>query len=171
MEAMKSFGVIVFVNTRQGKDESGKLPSNVEAKFRAFKERTIPKVYMTSADLTQDFGSFTYTQLKPQDFRKIFRDAKKKIRTAKKSGLLSSTGAEEKAADSETDADVVNIEDPQLETWETAKGDKVKAKLIRVDKGETYVFKTDKGKTIEAKLKHLSAESQTRLKKLVEENK
>lgn len=168
---MKSFGVVVFVNEQKGKSETGQLPDSVKNAFRAIKENTIPSVYITSADLTQDFGSFSYSKMKPQDFSKLFRDPKKKIREAKKAGFLSSTGIKVKAVEAQANPDVITIKNPQLETWETAKGTKVNAMLVSVIKDETYVFKTDKGKKIEAKLVHLSSESQLKLKKLLKENK
>lgn len=131
-------------------------------------------VVILSPDLTQKFGAFKYAQLKPQEFSKIFRDAKKKIREAKKLGGLSSVGkveiADQEAQDTESSkAGVVTIASPQLESWESKQGSEIKAMLMRVE-NDLFIFKTSKGKILKVKSSQLSTDSVDRAKALMAEN-
>ena len=173
MKAMKSMGEVVFVNFSKGNDESLKLPSEVEAYFQTIQNKKInnvPMVVIFSPDLTQKFGAFKYTQLKPQAFSKLFKDAKKKIKEAKKTGGLSSVGKVE-IADKESPKDgVVTISSPKLESWESKKGSVIKAMLMRVEHDDLFIFKTSKGKILKVKSSQLSAESVDRVKALISQS-
>ncbi|MGJ8658034.1 MAG: hypothetical protein ACSHX6_16420 [Akkermansiaceae bacterium] len=92
--------------------------------------------------------------MKGQDYSKIFKDTKKKIREAKKTGELSETGAiataetEEADTSSEvSDSDAVVILSPRLRTWKSSKGSEIKAKLIKFENG-IYQLETSRGKVI-----------------------
>jgi len=173
MKAMKSIGKVVFVDITKGVNEEMKLPSEVTAYFDKIKEDTIPSVVIVSPDLTQCFGFYSYSQLKPQNYSKIFKEAKKKIKEAKKAGGLSSVGkvevAEAEAKDA-TDTDTVTINSPTLETWKSKQGSEIKAMLIRVEHDDLFIFKTSKGKTLKVKPSQLSSDSVERVEKLVAEN-
>ena len=171
-------GEVVFVDITRGNDESLKLPAEVEAYFNEIenkKRRMVPMVVILSPDLTQKFGAFKYAQLKPQEFSKIFKDAKKKIKEAKKVGGLSSVGkveiADQEAKDKESSKDgVVIISSPQLESWESKQGSEIKAMLMRVENDDLFIFKTSKGKILKVKSSQLSTDSVERAKALMAEN-
>ncbi len=185
MKELKSLGLVVLVDTANQSKERQLIPSEVAEGLRAA-GNSIPSVFVTSADLTQNFGSFSYKKLKSGDYRKIFKDAKEKIREAKKAGTLAVLGSSSsgKAVSTKTTTDkstgaedemedqpgVVKIKNPKLITLKTTKGTTVNAKLLRVVHNEIYVFETDKGKKIEAKLRHLSYESRDLVEKILEEN-
>ncbi len=175
MKSMKSIGEIVFVDITRGNDESLKLPAEVEAYFDEIQDkkmRMVPMVVILSPDLTQKFGAFKYVQLKHQEFSKIFKDAKKKIREAKKLGGLSSVGKVEIAdQDNESSKEgVVTIGSPQLESWESKQGSEIKAMLMRVEHDDLFIFKTSKGKILKVKSSQLSKDSVDRVKALMAEN-
>ena len=172
MKDLKSLGVVVFLDVGKNSEEYQLVPAEVNKGFKAAGTGAVPSVYLTSADLTQDFGSFGFNTLKSKDFRKVFKDAKKEIREAKKVGALSSlTAVEETATDTvEDEPGVVKISDPELLSLTTAKGAAIKVKLLRVVENKTYVFETSKGKKIEAQLEHLSSESQEQVKTILADN-
>ena len=87
LKELKRVGVVVFVDSNSKSEDYKAAPQEVSSKLQKV-SGSLPIVALTSADMTQDFGSFAHKQLKSQDFRKIFKDAKKKIREAKKAGSL-----------------------------------------------------------------------------------
>lgn len=169
MKETRTWSVVLFVDSAN-KKEFQKLPPKLKTKVSNLSGKYIPKIHFTSADLSQDFGSFHHTQMRSQNFRDLFRETKKKVREAKKEGLLSSTSAkaDEPNTDEDTDS-IVTIENPSLSDWKSAKGSTIKAKLLRIEEQETYVFQTASGKTLKVKKEQLDVSSIEKAQQLVAE--
>jgi hypothetical protein len=167
MKKLRSIGPVVFVDYSKKVREDLKLPAEVKAFFGKVSGGIIPKVAIISPDLKRCFGVYDYRVLKSQEYGKIFNEAKKKIKEAKKAGELSFTGKELKK---EKIAGVVAIDGTEVEIWQSKQGKEIKAKLIRVEHGELFVLETSEGKTIKVKLNQLSLESADRAKALLKRN-
>lgn len=169
MKETRTWSVVLFVDSSD-KKEFQKLPPKLKTKVSKLSGKYIPKIHFTSADLSQDFGSFHHEQMRSQNFRDLFREPKKKIREAKKEGLLNSTSeqADEPSTEGEKDS-TVTIENPTLSDWKSAKGSIIKAKLLRIEEQETYVFQTASGKTLRVKKEQLDANSIKKAQQLITE--
>ena len=87
---MKSYAKVVFVDSK----ESTTLPAKVTTAIRAA-GNSIPLLVFMSPDNETVLGSFNHGTLKNQEYSKIFRDLKKKIKKAKKEGNFKNTGSKD----------------------------------------------------------------------------
>lgn len=132
----------------------------------------IPYVILTTPDLEESFGGYTHKHLKSGDYSAIFREAKKKIREAKKIGRLDYTEEpdSEEATETLPDNQTVEILNPTTEQWSASSGTTIQAKLLKVENGRDYVFETPQGKIIKVTLDQLSKSSSEKAKALIEAN-
>lgn len=168
--------VIVNVHT-----EMGQLPEEI---LKAQQGVAGPYPYVILADpaLTKVYGAYNHTKLKGQDYRDIFRDAKRAasadIREDKFNLDLGPSKAEEKvaraddeeaspdAAVQEEEIDMVRIENPKMRTWTSSKGTTLEAKLVGVEDNKIFVLMTGSGDKIRVTEKQLSLKSRIAAKEL-----
>ena len=158
---LKSMTVPVIINISQ---ETQQLPKEVQDAYRAA-GGAMPIVVLTDPAMTKIYGTYSHSQLKGQDYRTIFRDAKRDasadIKAKTFNVALDAPAAKEEAApvaknddkakeaDSSTSSgDVVKAEDPQVLTWTSSKGTSLKAQLTAVEDGKVFVFKTTDGRIV-----------------------
>ena len=156
---MKTYAKVIFVDSKDKKT----VPK-VYKKLRAT-GGSMPYLVFESANGEKSYGSFNHASLKRQDYSKIFKDTKKKIREAKKTGELSdaaasatSDEAEEEVASEQSDSDAVVIANPTVRKWKSSKGREISAKLIKFENG-IYHLKTSRGKEISVTAADLDSES------------
>jgi hypothetical protein len=170
---LKSMTVPVIIDISK---ETGQLPQDVQAAYRAA-GGSMPIVVLTDPAMTKIYGTYSHAQLKGQDYRTIFRDAKRDatadIKAKTFNVALDAPAAKEEAApvaknDKEAapaedtgtySGDVVKVENPQVLTWISAKGTSLKAQLTAVEDGKVFVFKTTAGRTVKVPASQLSATS------------
>lgn len=116
-----------------------------------------PKVFVMNPGLTKSYGGFNHGELKEKNWKDIFKAAKAGVQTAVSEGSFAPAGK------------VVNIENSQVETWQSAAGTAIEAKLVTVEDDSVFVFETASGKTIRATADKLSAESVERARDLAAE--
>ncbi|MFD2159584.1 hypothetical protein ACFSW8_11785 [Rubritalea tangerina] len=165
MDAVKSWGVTVFVDANNGYDMKV-LPKHLKQAFKEINVNYVPKMLITTPDTTQVVESFSYTDMKYGEYSRLFRDAKKEIRELKKQGALKVSGLEVDV-ESEEDPGVVKILNPEMTDWKSAKGSTINAKLLRIENSETFVFKNARGKEIKVKIEQLDQSSVEKANALV----
>jgi len=155
--------------------ETQQLPKEVQDAYRGA-GGAMPIVVLTDPAMTKIYGTYSHSQLKGQDYRSIFRDAKRAVSADIKADTFNVTldapAAKEKAApvarndekaeaadDSEYSGDVVKIEDPQVLNWMSIKGTSLKAQLTAVEDGKVFVFKTTTGRIVKVPGDQLSKTS------------
>lgn len=166
---LKSLSIPVLINISS---ETGKLPKDVQAAYRQA-GGAMPIVVLTDPAMTKIYGTYSHAKLKGQNYRDIFRDAKRaatadiKAKTfnvaldapaPKKEEAVAKKDDKEEAGES-TANDIIKVEDPQVLTWRSKKGSSIKAKLTSVEDGKIFVFETEKGKTIKVPGDQLSPTS------------
>lgn len=175
-------GAPVFVDIS---NETGQLPENVA---KAYREAggAMPIVILADPAFSKIYGTFSHAQLKGQDYRSIFRDAKRAVSTAiKEDSFNIEPGApqtedepEEKVADKDDQPtekkatpvaatkDIIRIEDPEMKSWKSNRGTTIEAKLVVVEDKKTFVLVTSKGATIRVTGEQLSLASLNEAKEL-----
>ena len=171
---MKSYTKVVFVDV----SEKSILPREIIDVLYSG-DNSVPLLAFMSPNGQTNFGSFSHKTLKSQDYNKIFRDVKKKIREAKKEGTLNDSGLVAKSNDSadednddnvDTASEAVVMVSPRLRTWKSAKGKTIKAKFIKFE-DNLFHFETIKGKIIAVKATDLDAASVTTAEEIININK
>lgn len=151
---MKKYAKVVFID----QTELDTLPDDLK-KVMVAAGAGIPLVAFLSPDGATDFGSFNHGTLKNQDYTKIFKEVKTKIKDAQKEGTLKGSGVVAKDEDKDTkETDAVVIVSPQLRKWKSTKGSEIEAKLIKFE-DDTYHLLTSKGKNIKVTASDLDPES------------
>ncbi len=165
--------VPVIININK---ETGQLPKDVQAAYRAA-GGSMPIVVLTDPAMTKIYGTYSHAQLKGQDYRSIFRDAKRDasadIKAKTFNVALDAPAAKEEAApvakndkdaapaeETETySGDVIKVENPQVLNWISSKGTSLKAQLTAVENGKVFVFKTTAGRIVKVPGDQLSQTS------------
>ncbi len=165
---MKTYAKVVFVDSKDKKT----VPKIYKKLLAA--GGSMPLLIFESADGEQSYGSFNHASLKGQDYSKIFRDTKKKIREAKKTGELSDAGAsatseEDEEVSEQSDSDAIVIANPSLRKWKSSKGKEISAKLVKFENG-IYHLKTSRGKDISVTAADLDSTSVAIAEEIVEIN-
>lgn len=175
--------VIVDINK-----ETGQLPPIVA---KAYREAggAMPIVVLADPGLTKIYGTYSHPQLKGQNYRDIFRDAKRAISADIKEKSFNITLEEPKKADESTTGtaetpekkptapesekpapvakkDIIKIDNPSMKTWKSSRGSAIEAKLVGVEDKKTFVFVTSGGKTLRVTGDQLSLTSLNEAKKL-----
>lgn len=156
-------GKVVFV------DVNAQLGSNILPPKYSKKRKIYPYVYVTDNSLQREFAFFQHSTLKTQEFSKIFRDTKSAIRSARKDGTLHSGAVKADApAENGTDSPITKFENADFQSWTSAKGSTIEAKLVSFYKGSnSFEFQLRNGQTITVTAAELDAESATRAKELL----
>lgn len=172
-EDSRSTGTIVIVDCT--KEHLSQLPRPIK---KAFTDRGEywPKVVITDAAMSRVFGSYSYQQLKPKDFRSLFRDAKRDFKEASNAGELPElVEAEEDKETSKSETSNRNesaessFEPSEFQQWTSAQGNKIDARLVAMDDNNHYVFETRDKKKIKILLVQLSEESQAKAREVTGE--
>lgn len=136
----------------------------------------MPLLVFMTPDHKKTLGTFNHAKLKNQEYSDIFRNVKKTIRTAKKEGEFKNAGASSANAETSDNQEVassngaVMIAKPMTRIWTSAKGKKIKAKLIKFENA-TYYLKTTNGRTVEITAADLNPDSAKLAEELVASNK
>jgi len=178
---MKRMVTPVIVNIHS---EMGKLPAKIQ---EATPGGSYPYVILADPAMTKIYGVYNHAKLKVQNYRDIFRDAKRAAsndikgdtfntdldapkaeekpeeQVAKKS---ESSTSSPKPAPVESKKDIIKIENPEMKNWTSSCGSKIEAKLMGVEDKTTFVFVTSAGKTLRVTGDQLSLDSLTAAKKL-----
>ena len=148
----RSTGKIVIVDTTKG--DLQQLPKNIQDSFST-KGNVWPKMVITDPAMSKIYGAYSYNELKPQEYRKLLRDAVRAFKADAKAGTLTPPGerpADEKAAGdekgSETKEPLTAFEPTDFEKWQSAKGTTIEARLIAIDEEGRFVFEDRKGRKI-----------------------
>ena len=94
----RSTGKIVIVDTTKG--DLQKLPQTIQSAFGS-KGNIWPKVVISDPAMTKVYGAYSYEQLKPQDYRSIFRDARRAFNKDADAGTLAVPGKDADGKDKE----------------------------------------------------------------------
>ena len=140
-------------------------------------------VVLADPALGKVYGTWGHAKLKGQDYRSIFRDARKAISADKKNGTFGVKAAEEKEEEakpvakkdekkkstgkivtSSADAYLYTIDEPVEEVWYSSKGTRIRAKLIAIEDGKIFHLETNSGKVLKVKASQLDADSAARAK-------
>ncbi len=89
--------------------------------------------------------------MESQKYDKIFKEVRSDIQTAIKEGSF--------AFGKGNEPQIIKIEGRAIETWQSAKGTEIKARLIGIENDSIYLFETANAKIIRATAKQLSKES------------
>ena len=166
---MKKYAKVVFVDQK----EMNSLPKKVLQAINGA-GGSMPLLVFLSPNEETNFGSFNHGTLKNQKYSTIFRDVKKKIKTAKEEGQLKESGlvakSENGSADGEADSDAVMIASPRIRTWKSNKGSEIKAKLIKFE-NDTFHLKTSRGKNIKVTAADLDPATVTMAEEIININK
>ena len=111
---------------------------------------SIPIVILVDPGIKNIYGTFNHPDMKSQNYAEVFKDAKDNIRKAQREGTF---------ALSDKIPVVVKIENAPIESWKSAQGTAIKAKLVGIEDDTTYLFETEAGKTIRATANQLAEES------------
>lgn len=129
--------------------ETPALPDKIKTVYRTG-GASVPIVIFADPGMSQTFGRFDHPAMKTQKYGEIFKPARDLISKAQKEGTFANGG---KAPV------MVKVANGEIETWKSAAGTEIKAKLIGVEDDAIYVFETADGKTIRANAKQLDATS------------
>ena len=161
-------------------NETGQLPPEIMKAYRTA-GGSLPIVVLSDPAMTKVYGTYSHAKLKGQDYRTIFRDAKRAVSADIKADTfntnLGEKVVEEKpAAPSKSESksspasapqkDIIKIENPEMRSWKSSRGATIEAKLIGVEDKETFVLVTSAGKTIRVTEDKLSLQSLNEAKKL-----
>lgn len=166
--------------------ETGQLPPLIMATFRKA-GNAMPYVVLADPGMTKVYGTFSHTQLKGQDYRTIFRDAKRAISAdikaktfntdlgapkakadpeAAEEKEVSAPKTEEKADAPVAAKDLIKIDNPEMKNWTSSRGSKIEAKLVGVEDKTTFVLVTSGGQTLRVTGEQLSLASLNAAKEL-----
>ncbi len=168
---MKSYARVVFVDQSERRSLSSDISKQIDTAGNTF-----PLLVFLTPDNKTNLGSFNHVSLRNQNYKKIFRDLKKKIKAAKKEGALKSVGSVESSDDEDSDdtdgadSDTVVISDPEFKNWKSAKGKIIRAKLLKFD-GETYYLKSPRGRDFKVTADDLDADTVKMADEIVSANK
>lgn len=153
----KVIPVLVNIHT-----EMGALPAKVK---EANQGGAYPYVIFANPAMNKIYGSYNHAKLRGQDYRTIFRDARKEA-SADIRNKTFNVALEAKANDDgEEDNDggnnqkIVRVEDSDYQDWTSSAGTTINAKLVSVENRSTFVFKTKAGRTIRVTADKLSPAS------------
>lgn len=165
IKSFKSVGVVVFVHYKKDK---AKLPKAALTLNRSPEAgRTIPKLFITSADATLPLKVIPYKDLK-SDARKSAREFRKELETSNvmgdsKSNSSSNSDSKDKPAKS-------NGLLAQKQSWTNSAGKQITA-AIRIATDQSVVFIMRNNKSVTYPMNKLSEKSQQKIKALIEESK
>ena len=160
----RSSGVVVFANS---KTERSKLPKGA-MEVRKSAGNIIPMVFVTSADGTKGVKAFSYDTLK-----KGTRDANRELRSLLKEdpNLFDSGNSPSDTEDPDSGEKTTGSGSPNLlaasQEWTNAEGTAITAAIQKVQDGNVH-FLMPNGKVIPYPLTKLSADSQSKIKRLTE---
>lgn len=146
-------------------NEMGQLPAKVQ---EANPGGAYPYVIFADPAMDKIYGTYNHTALKGQNYRDIFRDAKKAasadIRNKTFNTALGAKAGKEvndkKVGDVGEEAEkVIKVEDAEVQNWTSSAGTTIRAKLVSVENRTTFVFLTADGKTIKVTADKLSPAS------------
>ena len=144
---MKRMVTPVIVNVH---NEMGSLPPKVK---EANPGGAYPYVIFADPAMGKVYGSYNHAKMRGQNYRDIFRDAKKAasadirnktFNIALDAGAAGDDGEEEAAGNDH----LVKIDNPELKKWTSSAGSTIWAKLVSVENRVTFVFLTKAGQTI-----------------------
>ena len=150
-KAVLSFSKSVVVDT----SETAGLPDLVKEAYRRG-GAAIPIVILVDPGMKHIYGTFNHPAMKSQKYGEVFKEARDAIRKAQQDGTFALTAKEPV---------VVKVANAQIESWKSAQGSEIKAKLVGVEDDETYLFETADGKTIRATAAQLDQESVAKARK------
>lgn len=150
-KAVLSFSKSIVVDT----GETAGLPDLVKNAYRRG-GASIPIVIFVDPGMKNIYGTFNHPAMKSQKYGEIFKEARDNIRKAQQAGTFALTDKEPV---------IVKVEKAQVESWKSAQGTEIKAKLIGVEDDTTYIFETAEGKTIRATAAQLDKESVAKARK------
>jgi len=153
--------------------ERGSIPKNIN---NAVVNGSYPLVIITDAEMKTVYGRYGHKQLKGQDYRKIFKGAKDKIRDAIKDGSFATkVGSDVEDPDNSPNSEKpdnaegpATLADTPIETWESSQGKKIQARLVSVENDSKFTFETASGKAIVVTADQLSDESVKRARELAQ---
>ncbi|MEJ6642982.1 MAG: hypothetical protein QNL33_06960 [Akkermansiaceae bacterium] len=144
-KAVLSFSKSIVVDT----GETAGLPDMVKEAYRRG-GAAIPIVILVDPGMKHIYGTFNHPDMKSQNYGEVFKDAKDNIRKAQREGTFAFT---------DKVPVVVKVANGAVESWKSAQGTEIKAKLVGVEDDTTYIFETEAGKTIRASADQLAKES------------
>lgn len=150
-KAVLSFSKSIVVDT----SETAGLPALVKNAYRTG-GASIPIVIFTDPGVTKIYGRYDHPAMKSQKYGQVFKDARDSIQKSKQDGSFVTGGKK---------VELVKVEGGKIESWKSAKGTEIKAKLVGIEDGSTFVFETEGGKTIRATAAQLDKESVAKAKK------
>ncbi|YCM43722.1 hypothetical protein V2O64_20665 [Verrucomicrobiaceae bacterium 227] len=150
-KAVLSFSKSIVVDT----GETAGLPDLVKEAYRRG-GASIPIVIFVDPGMKNIYGSFNHPAMKAQNYGEIFKDAKDSIRKAQREGSFAFTDKEPV---------LVKVANASVESWKSAQGSEIKAKLVGIEDETTYLFETEDGKTIRATANQLDKESVAKARK------
>jgi hypothetical protein len=130
-----------------------KLPPVIRDAFQAITPNSIPKVVLADPALTKVYASYSYTQLKGQEYRTIFRDGKKAHREDLAAGKVAKPGSAPAVAGGaatapgEAPAVVDSNGTRPMETWTNKQGREIRAALVEKQADGKFLFKLADGRT------------------------
>jgi len=136
--------------------ETPGLPDKIKTAYRTG-GASVPIVILCDPGLTQTFGRFDHPGMESQKYDAIFKEAREKIQKSLKDGTFSKGG---KAPV------VVKVEGTKIESWKSAAGTAIEAKLIGIEDDSVYLFQTKDGKSIRATAAQLDKASVAKARKL-----
>ncbi len=143
---------------------------------------SLPVVILADPTLSKVYGTYNHAELKGQDYRSIFRDARRAMAEDKKNGTFGAKAVEAneevkpvakkvekkkpvgKIVPSSRDAFIYTIDEPVEEVWYNSTGSRIRAKLIAVEDGKLFHLETSSGKVLKVKASQLDANSAARAK-------
>ena len=158
----RSTGKIVLVDCT--KQTIRELPLNVQKAFESA-GKFWPKVVMTDAAMSKVYAFYSYEQLKPQEYRSLFRDGRRCLAKDVDAGILPEPG-KAAVAEADKDKDGGGFEPSGYEQWKSAQGSNIEARLVDVDDQGRYVFETRAGKRIPVAPEQLDPDSVARAKEI-----
>ena len=136
--------------------ETPGLPDLIKTAYRTG-GASIPIVIFTDPTITGNFGRYDYPAMKSQQYGDIFKPARDRIRKAQKEGKFLDGGKAKV---------VIKVEGTKIETWKSAAGTEIKAKLVGVEDDTIYLFESDGGKSIRATAAQLDKSSVAKARKM-----
>lgn len=140
--------------------------SDLAFPWRKEKKITIPMVVIMDPAMTKVYGSYKNTELRGQEYRKIFRDAMKahKADVSDRKIIDPRDNAAQVAEGEELPADAVRkFTNGQFEDWTSSAGSTISATLVSASR-EKAIFVDRNGREIELTMDQLDEESAKRVK-------
>ena len=124
-KAVLSFSKSIIVDTA----ETPGLPDMVKEAYRRG-GASIPIVILVDPGIKNIYGTFNHPDMKSQNYAEVFKDAKDNIRKAQREGTF---------ALSDKIPVVVKIENAPIESWKSAQGTAIKAKLVGIEDDTIFI--------------------------------